>query len=118
MTPAEMAREIFNILAVYTPILMVDGHKTGEAIALEKIAAHLRSYGEECVMESRKADDRLVLSWKPLAEKANADGFRRGVEEAAKVAKELEWKDHGNDYCLDIAERIRKLEPTQDGGMK
>ncbi len=32
-------------------------------------------------------------------------------EKAKRIARELEWKDHGNDKCLDIAQRIAEMEP-------
>jgi len=80
-----IARRVYDYIE-----LQFDEDPTYETIeaGVEKIITALREYGEA---------ERLA-------------GFAVAREKAVQIAGELEWKDFGDDNCLEITERIRAME--------
>ena len=89
MTDLKKAKEIIEKYSGST------FHNAGQAYAWleDRISAALA--------EARKEKQDQYKSFR--------NGYQAGLEEAAKVAEENEWKDEGNDNCLHIAFNIRDL---------
>ncbi|SRR6266700_848364 len=57
----------------------------------------------------RGRDDMSDEKFEALVKPAYAEGHKRGIEEASKVACEHDAQENGTDVCRAIAERIRAL---------
>ena len=104
MTPKKRAEKIFSLLATYTPVLEIFETKTGEAIALEKIAVQIEEAEREAVHKA------IVGSFTKEYQAKFDEGFHVAQEKAARLAEDFEAVNSGQ-YGREIAGYIRELKP-------
>lgn len=104
-TPEEMAREIAE--HIWDILEDFDGGLTNHVkVCVPLIAAALTEYGEAI-----KDDIRTNGIGKYELDKADAEGYRRGVEEASDIAYDAQ-----DDSNVEIFRRIKKLLQRGTGG--